>query len=189
MTRAIDRLIVSGAIDPSEQDRDTPIGWVLSQLDCEAELAAASEPCRARARRRVVPRRASTARATRQRPTPEAAPWRRGRASWRSSPSCPTAPAPRGYRLPELAPLPAPPLHRVRRLSYSALALFERCSYRYYAERVAGLRERRGTVPRRRAASRRPRSATPCTGCSSSSTCATPAAPDVERRARRGTRR
>jgi hypothetical protein len=35
----------------------------------------------------------------------------------------------------------------VRRLSYSALALFERCSYRYYAERVAGLRERRGVGP------------------------------------------
>ena len=34
----------------------------------------------------------------------------------------------------------------MRRLSYSALALFERCSYRYYAERVAGLREERGTV-------------------------------------------
>jgi hypothetical protein len=31
----------------------------------------------------------------------------------------------------------------VRRLSYSALALYERCSYRYYAERLAGLRERR----------------------------------------------
>ena len=59
----------------------------------------------------------------------------------------PAAPAPRGYRLPELVPVPAPPLHRVRRLSYSALALFERCSYRYYAERVAGLRERRGAVP------------------------------------------
>jgi hypothetical protein len=31
----------------------------------------------------------------------------------------------------------------VRQLSYSALALFDRCSYRYYAERVAGLREQR----------------------------------------------
>src|SRR5205814_5859350 len=59
----------------------------------------------------------------------------------------PSAPPPRGYRLPELLPPPAPPLHRVRRLSYSALALFERCSYRYYVERVAGLREERGTVP------------------------------------------
>ena len=53
---------------------------------------------------------------------------------------------------PELAPLgeiPAPPLHRVRRLSYSALSLFERCSYRYFAERVVGLRpgEAAGTVP------------------------------------------
>src|SRR5262249_51015321 len=55
----------------------------------------------------------------------------------------PTAPPPEGYRLPELALVPQPPLHRVRRLSYSALALFERCSYRYYAERLAGLRERR----------------------------------------------
>src|SRR5207244_2157614 len=42
--------------------------------------------------------------------------------------------------LPQLEPIPAPPLHRVRRLSYSALALYERCSYRFYAERVAGMR-------------------------------------------------
>ena len=57
----------------------------------------------------------------------------------------PTAPSVRGYRLPELVPPEPAPLHRVRRLSYSALALFERCSYRYYAERVAGLREERGS--------------------------------------------
>jgi ATP-dependent helicase/nuclease subunit A len=45
--------------------------------------------------------------------------------------------------------VPAPPLHRARRLSFTALSLFERCSYRYYAERVAGMRERdaRGGVP------------------------------------------
>ena len=45
--------------------------------------------------------------------------------------------------------MPAPPLHRVRRLSYSALSLFERCSYRYFAERVVGLRpaDAAGTVP------------------------------------------
>ena len=67
--------------------------------------------------------------------------------------------------------VPAPPLHRVRQLSYSALALFQRCSYRYYAERVAGLRERRGAGGRAARARRRPRSATRCTGCSSSSTC------------------
>jgi hypothetical protein len=53
---------------------------------------------------------------------------------------------------PTLAPLaevPRPPLHRVRRLSYSALSLFEQCSYRYFAERVVGVRPRHasGTVP------------------------------------------
>jgi hypothetical protein len=53
---------------------------------------------------------------------------------------------------PTLAPLaevPQPPLHRVRRLSYSALSLFEQCSYRYFAERVVGLRARgaAGSVP------------------------------------------
>ena len=37
--------------------------------------------------------------------------------------------------------MPAPPENRVRRLSYSALALFEMCSYRFYAERIVGLRE------------------------------------------------
>jgi hypothetical protein len=39
----------------------------------------------------------------------------------------------------------------VRRLSYSALSLFERCSYRYFAERVIGLRsaEAAGSVPGR----------------------------------------
>jgi hypothetical protein len=55
----------------------------------------------------------------------------------------PAAPPVRGWLLPELAPVPAPPLHRARQLSFTALALFQRCSYRYYAERVAGLRERR----------------------------------------------
>ena len=44
-----------------------------------------------------------------------------------------------GIELPELAEIPVPSAHDVRRLSYSALALFERCSYRYFAERVLGL--------------------------------------------------
>jgi CRISPR/Cas system-associated exonuclease Cas4 (RecB family) len=44
-------------------------------------------------------------------------------------------------KLPELVPVPEPPENRVRRLSYSALALFEMCSYRFYAERIVGLRE------------------------------------------------
>ena len=89
---------------------------------------------------------------------------------------------------PALAPIPAlpePPLHDVRRLSYSALALFERCSYRYYAERVAGMRP--ADAPRDGAgppAWPRPRSATRCTACSSSSTWPRPSRPTLEQRAR-----
>ncbi|HSO01952.1 MAG TPA: UvrD-helicase domain-containing protein, partial [Gaiellaceae bacterium] len=42
MTRAIDRLIVSGSIDPERKaDEQTPIGWVLGRLDCAPELEAA----------------------------------------------------------------------------------------------------------------------------------------------------
>ena len=42
MTRAVDRLIVSGAIDrESTADRSTPMGWVLQRLDAAEELAAA----------------------------------------------------------------------------------------------------------------------------------------------------
>jgi ATP-dependent exoDNAse (exonuclease V) beta subunit len=38
---------------------------------------------------------------------------------------------------------PEPPLHRVRRLSFTALSTFDQCSYKYYAIRVAGMSERR----------------------------------------------
>jgi hypothetical protein len=48
--------------------------------------------------------------------------------------------------LPPLEPIPAPPLHVPRRLSYSAISLFDSCSYRYYAERVLGLRPRKDGV-------------------------------------------
>jgi ATP-dependent exoDNAse (exonuclease V) beta subunit len=139
MTRAIDRLIVSGAIDPERtQDADTPIGWVIDRLGLNGEIQS-GEVERGNARFVVsVDRGAVT---VVEEPVTEEV----GQLALFAE--LPTAPAPRGYRLPELAPLPAPPLHKVRRLSYSALALFERCSYRYYVERIAGLREERGTVP------------------------------------------
>ncbi len=53
MTRAIDRLIVSGAID---ERRDTPIGWVLSRLECDEEVDRGGGAVRARARPGGVPR-------------------------------------------------------------------------------------------------------------------------------------
>ena len=146
MTRAIDRLIVSGAIDPDRpQDRETPIGWVLARLGAEAEVERApTEPVeleRGDARFVLaVDRWAARPQVVEALSVDDA-----GQLALFAD--LPETTAPRGYRLPELMPLPAPPLHRVRRLSYSALALFERCSYRYYVERVAGLREERGTVP------------------------------------------
>jgi ATP-dependent helicase/nuclease subunit A len=145
MTRAIDRLIVSGAVGERGPDERTPIGWVLDRLDVDelgaAEAAAEIERDGARVLVRL----------DRHAPEPEA-----------------VAEVPAvleqlelfelaengvaAVQAPELAPLaevPAPPLHRVRRLSYSALSLFERCSYRYFAERVVGLRpaDAAGTVP------------------------------------------
>ena len=104
MTRAIDRLIVSGAIDLDRaQDRDTPIGWVLDRLGARDEVErAADEPVELERgdARFVLTRRPLRARGRGGRAEP------RGRAlpSSRSSTSCPTAPAPRGYRLPELVP-------------------------------------------------------------------------------------
>src|SRR5687768_4986880 len=46
MTRAIDRLVVSGAIDVERpSDRETPIGWVLERLEAGGEVTEAeAEP-------------------------------------------------------------------------------------------------------------------------------------------------
>jgi ATP-dependent exoDNAse (exonuclease V) beta subunit len=141
MTRAIDRLIVSGAIDPSRAaDAGTPIGWVLSRLDARELDAAGDGPLElVRDGARLL------VRVDRHRPDPDLAPAQGEPAPADDAqlelfvgealtPLPPPAP-----KLPDLAPIPPPPLHAVRRLSYSALALFERCSYRYYAERVAGM--------------------------------------------------
>ncbi len=177
MTRAVDRLIVSGAIDPERpSERTTPIGWVLDRLDARGELAnAGRDPVElerggARLLVRVDRsgttssdmchgRRGSRGRASR----PARALQRRRRAALP-----PVAP-----RLPELVPIPLPALEPVRRLSFTALASFESCSYRYYAERLVGMKALR-PAPRtaRPTGSARSTSATPCTGCSRRSTCA-----------------
>ncbi|HXH96516.1 MAG TPA: 3'-5' exonuclease, partial [Gaiellaceae bacterium] len=149
MTRAKQRLIVSGSIDrDAKGDSTTPIGWVLERLEADAELDAAREAPvelergEARLLVRVDRYRATDweessadgeAAATEDEPAqlvlfaaPEDVPT--------------TAPAPL------LPPLPAPvepALHRVRRLSFTALSTFQQCSYKYFAIRVAGLSERR----------------------------------------------
>ena len=150
MTRAVDRLIVSGAIDPEKRsDAETPIGWVLDRLDAR-ELDAAehgtAELVRDGARLHV--------RLDRHRP--DAGLTERavemvdavGQLELFAGDEMPVPPPPAPQLL-ELAGVPEPPVHRVRSLSYSALALFGRCSYRYYAERVVGMRpgDAKGGVP------------------------------------------
>ena len=193
MTRAIDRLIVSGSIDPEKQaDRETPIGWVLQRLelgalaavapDAEATLVerdgarlvlrvnrGAPEGGEARAGAEAAAGEAmsaaveipAAAEATPERQAaaddaaqlalfgaaeegalaPPPAPEPTAALALEPAPIPPVPAPPVPPDLPPFAPLPAPPLHDLRRLSFSALALYGRCSYRWYVERVVGLRE------------------------------------------------
>ena len=137
MTRAIDRLIVSGAADLEQPGETTPIGWVLGRIDAADELAGAGETpvelerddARLLVRLdRYIPE---------AEPTPQVVLEEDGQLALFAA--LPEGPVETPLPLPPLPEIPAPPLHKVRRLSYSALALFERCSFRYYAERVAGM--------------------------------------------------
>ena len=154
MTRAIDRLIVSGSIDPARKaDEKTPIGWVLGRLDCAEELGAGEGPIELeRDGARVLVRLDRAAPAPVQAAAAEEAELvsEDGQLALFSPEGAPPLP-PLAPVLAPIAALPEPPLHDVRRLSYSALALFERCSYRYYAERVAGMRpaDGNGAIPGR----------------------------------------
>ena len=154
MTRAIDRLIVSGSIDSDRKaDEKTPIGWVLGRLDCGEELEHAGDaPVELEREGARVLVRVDRTPAPAEPATADEAPVAVVDANTGQLALFVPGEAP---ALPPLAPvlapiqeLPEPPLHDVRRLSYSALALFDRCSYRYYAERVAGMRPARahGTV-------------------------------------------
>jgi ATP-dependent exoDNAse (exonuclease V) beta subunit len=140
MTRARERLIVSGAIDREKAaDASTPIGWVLNHLDAGDELDAAGdapiELVRGDARLLVRVdryREADWADA----PAPEPEP---GQLElFATLEQAVTALAP---ELPPLAALPEPPLYRVRRLSFTALSTFEQCSYKYYARYAIGMKE------------------------------------------------
>ena len=145
MTRAIDRLIVSGAVGERGPDERTPIGWVLDRLDLGDLGAAEAVAETQRGEARVL------VRLDRHAPEPEAVVAEPAVLEQLELFELAENGA-AAVEAPELAPLaeiPTPPLHRVRRLSYSALSLFERCSYRYFAERVVGLRpaDAAGTVP------------------------------------------
>jgi ATP-dependent helicase/nuclease subunit A len=133
MTRAIDRLIVSGAIGERGADAGTPIGWVLDRLEAtDLGLEPTVELERGGARVLV--------RLDRYAPEPELEPVPLEEEQLELFAIAENGHVPAAPALAPLTEVPAPPLHRVRRLSYSALSLFERCSYRYFAERVVGLR-------------------------------------------------
>jgi len=138
MTRAVDRLIVSGSIDPSKATAaETPIGWVLERLGPEELDQAGDGPLEVeRGNARLVLRVDRHAVETGE--AVEAVEEEAQLSLFAAGE--PVPPRVEVPALPELVPLPAPPDFRIRRLSYSALALFERCSYRFYAERVVGLR-------------------------------------------------
>jgi ATP-dependent helicase/nuclease subunit A len=138
MTRAIDRLIVSGSIDlEKDAERTTPIGWVLDRLDAAEDMGGeVNELVRGDARFLVRMDRFSP-----QPPAePEAAAEEGQLALFAEIPVA--APRPTAPELPPLEPVPSPLLHVPRRLSFTALAQFDSCSYKYYAMRVAGMAER-----------------------------------------------
>jgi ATP-dependent helicase/nuclease subunit A len=146
MTRAKERLIVSGSIDRERRaDDSTPIGWVLGRLHMDEELAQADgapvEIERGGARLLVrVDRFEPGAWAPEPAPQAGETPEEAQLALFATLEEAAEVPAP---VLPRLVAPPEPPLHRSRRLSFTALSTFEQCSYKYYALYVSGMKERR----------------------------------------------
>jgi len=132
MTRAIDRLIVAGSLDPGRREAaDSPLGWVSERLgagldaDGPVELDVGGTSVLVRVDRGIDAEPADRREEAEQLALFAAG----GREA--------VSPA---FELVPLAPIADPPRRLVQRLSYSALALYERCSYRFYAERIVGLR-------------------------------------------------
>jgi ATP-dependent helicase/nuclease subunit A len=149
MTRAKERLIVSGSIDRDKKaEASTPIGWVLGRLDADDELTAAGtapvEIERKDARLMVRVDRFDEAvwaeAAEVDEPEPEVGQLELFAALEEAAVAA-AAPV-----LAELVPPAEPPLHRIRRLSFTALSTFDQCSYKYYALYVSGMRERRAAA-------------------------------------------
>jgi ATP-dependent exoDNAse (exonuclease V) beta subunit len=140
MTRARERLIVSGAIDRTKAaDASTPIGWVLTRLAADEELDAAgdvpAELVRGAARLLV---RVDRHRESDWADAPVAEPEAGQLELFAVLDQAVVAAAP---ELPPLVAVPEPPVYRVRRLSFTALSTFEQCSYKYYARYAVGMKE------------------------------------------------
>ncbi|MDQ3670589.1 MAG: PD-(D/E)XK nuclease family protein, partial [Actinomycetota bacterium] len=143
MTRAIDRLIISGAVDPgTRRDGEAPLRWILSRLELDLGGNGPAEIERGEARVLLRIDRGGDAEKDE-----ESAP--AGESQLQLFTPMNGGAARQAPELPELLPVPVPPTHRIRSLSYSALAVYSRCSYRFYAERIVGLSpaDAAGTVP------------------------------------------
>ncbi len=145
MTRAKERLIVSGSVDfGSERETPTPIAWVLDRLAADEELAQAGdapvELARGDARLLV---RLDRHRLEEPEPAEPAEPeTEEGQLALFAELEEVAGARPAAPELPPLVALPEPPLLRVRRLSFTSLSLFEQCSYKYFARYGLGMSER-----------------------------------------------
>jgi ATP-dependent helicase/nuclease subunit A len=144
MTRAIDRLLVSGSIDPSRaQEAGTPMAWVLDRLGSVPIDDIGDEP-------RVVEQGSARllVRVNRHGGEVEEAPSEpepgvEEQLSLFSAEEDITQTETPIATLPALELVEPPPAYEPRRLSYSALATFDECPAKFYARYVAGMRERR----------------------------------------------
>jgi hypothetical protein len=136
MTRARHHLIVSGALDPGEETTIAHLCGMLGiDLDTEGEVDAGD----ARLHVRVVrldgsEPAAANGEVNSRDQAPDMQPVGQQLALFGEGGRTVEA-------LPALAPIAAAPPVPLRRLSYSALSLYRRCGYRYFAQRVLGLPE------------------------------------------------
>jgi ATP-dependent helicase/nuclease subunit A len=137
MTRARHHLIVSGAFEPDEETAIAHLCGVLGvDLDSDADVDAGEAALRVRVERPGdVPEPPANGAVAVAAPAVEAQPVGEQLALFGEGGRTVDAP-------PALAPIAAAPPVPLRRLSYSALSLYCRCGYRYFAQRVLGLPER-----------------------------------------------
>jgi ATP-dependent exoDNAse (exonuclease V) beta subunit len=155
MTRAIDRLIVSGSLDRSRaSDWETPIGWVLQRLAAADEVFDAAGPVVEieRGSSRFVVRVDRTVREDAEaEELGDGEPPVTATGQYLLFDEIPVGTHVVAPVLAELESPVTPVGHDPRRLSYSSIALFERCSLRYWGERVAGMRPTAWSVESARA--------------------------------------
>ncbi len=146
MTRAKERLIVSGSVDlDSDRETPTPIAWVLDRLAADEELGQAGdvpvELVRGDARLLVrLDRFHPEAPAVMEEVALETEEEEGQLALFTALEEVAGLRA--APELPPLVALPDPPLHRVRRLSFTSISLFEQCAYKYFARYGLGMSER-----------------------------------------------